>query len=161
MANELVTGRNAKVWIGPAVTSSAADTLTELEALTGWVAIGNVERIGARGATSASVTGNVITENLTRKAKGVRNNGNAQVVCFTDDADAGQVAMRAAEATNFKYAFKISPNDRPGPSGTDSIQYFRGLVMSAEDSELTSDGLVRTTFGVEVDGEIFRVAAAA
>lgn len=159
MANELVTGRNAKIWIGAAVTSSAADTLSEFTAMTGWVAVGNVERIGARGATSSTVTGNVISENLTRKAKGVRNNGNAQVVAFPDDTDAGQTAMRAAEATNSKYAFKISPNDRSVPGNTDSIQYFRGLVMSAEDSEMTADGLLRVTFGVEVDGDIFRVAA--
>lgn len=159
MPSELVTGRNAKVWIGPAVTSDT-DTLTEFQALSGWVAIGQVERIGARGPSSSVVTGNVISENNTRKGKGVRNNGNAQLVCFPNSTDAGQLALRAAEAANNKYAIKISPNDRPTPGGTDSIQFFRGLVMSAEDSELTADGLMRVTFGIEIDGDMFRVEAA-
>lgn len=158
MPSELATGTDAQIWIGPAVARTV-DTLTEFQGLTGWVLVGMVERIGARGPRSSVVKGNVISEGVTRKGKGVRDNGSMPLTCFDEPLDPGQQALRAAEDTNNKFAIKVSPRNRSAPGNTDSIQYFRALVVSAEDSELVSDGLNRVSYDLEIDGRIFRVEA--
>lgn len=158
---ELVTGTDSRAWIGPAVTRDSHDTLAAFQAVTGWVEVGLIESIGRMGDSSNEVTGNVISEGRTRKAKGVRNAGSFELVVFTDPEDDGQAALIAAELTNNKFALKVSPADRPVPTGKDSIRFMRVLVMSAQDSELTSDGLLRTTFNCGIDSAIFRVAASA
>ena len=57
--------------------------------------------------------------------------------------DAGQRQLIAAEATNDNYAFKIELPDGPPTPGTNTFQYFRGLVMSKELRLGTNDNIMR------------------
>lgn len=156
---DLLTGTDAKIYITSSVDNTV-DTPTEFAAKT-WIEIGLVEKIGEYGDESSEVTGNVISEGRTRRAKGVRNAGTLVVTCFVDPSDAGQAAVIAAEQTSLRYGFKIVPKDRLNETGTDSISYFRGLVMSRKKGELASDGLQRITYNVGIDSAIYEVAATA
>lgn len=158
---DLLTGTDAKIYISTvSVTNTSADTLTEFGALT-YTEIGLVEKIGEYGDESNEITGNVISEGRTRRAKGVRNAGMLVITCFVSPDDAGQAAVIAAEQTSNRYAFKIVPRDRLNGTGTDSITYLRGLVMSRKKGELASDGLQRITYNVGIDSQLYEVAATA
>jgi hypothetical protein len=66
---DLLTGTDAQMWISNASVADTVDTSAEFAALT-WVAIGLIESIGEYGDESAEITGNVINEGRTRRAKG-------------------------------------------------------------------------------------------
>lgn len=152
MAGDIVTASGSKIYIGPAVTS-ATDTLLEFQGITAWTEIGLVENMGEIGDESAAVTGAAIGDSRIRKAKGARDAGTMAVVCFHDPTDAGQLAVEAAEATSDNYAFKVVLND--GPTGyTDSVLYFRGLVMSQRINIGTNDNIMRRNFNIGVNSPL-------
>ena len=155
---DLLTGTDAQIWIGP-IAPDTCDTEAEFVALTPYTAIGLVEIIGEIGDQSNEITGNVISEGRTRRAKGTRNAGTQDVTCFWGPADVGQAALIAAEKTSNRYAIKFSPRDRLTSGGTDSITYYRGLVMSARRQPLQSDNLQRVLYSIGVDSQLTEVAA--
>lgn len=159
MSGDILTASGTKYYIGPAKTESEADSTVEFAALT-WVEVGLVEDLGEIGDESPPVTGAVLGDGRTRKAKGARDAGTLSVICFHAPLDAGQIAMEAAEATKNNFTFKIVLPDRPEPTGTDTIQYFRGLVMSKRKRIGTNDNIIRRVFNVAVNSQIFEVPAA-
>ena len=152
MAGDIETTSGTKFYISNAAASTSVDTLLEYEALT-WIEIREVEDLGNVGDVSTEVTGAAIGDSRIRKAKGARNAGTMNVICFdTVPLDAGQVAVIAAEATNSNYAFKI---ENPEPeSGTGAIIYFRGLVMSNEVRYGTNDNIRRRAFNIGVNSAL-------
>lgn len=156
---DIFTATGTKVYIGPSVTN-ATDTAAEFAALT-WVEIGLVESIGEYGDQSSSVTGAVLGDGRQRKAKGARDAGELALVVFHAGDDVGQQALIAAEATYNSYAFKVVLPNRLNVTGTDEIQYFRGLVMSKRLNVGGNDNLVRDTYNTAVNSPIYVVAATA
>lgn len=151
---DIVTASGTKYYIGPAGTSTQFDTIAEFEAVTVWTEIGLVENGGEFGDESSSVTGAALGDGRIRKAKGARDAGTLALVCFHDPTDTGQAAVEAAEQTNNNYAFKVVLND--GPAGySDSIAYFRGLVMSRRHQVQTNDNIQRKTYNIGINSEIF------
>src|SRR4029077_20020012 len=130
MAGDIQTTSGTKVYISTTPAASTVDDVAGFEALT-FTEIMEVEYIGNIGDVSTEVTGAAIGDSRIRKAKGARNAGTMNVICFdTVPLDDGQTALIAAEKTYDNYAFKI---ELPPPAtGTAEIQYFRGLVMSNE-----------------------------
>jgi hypothetical protein len=156
---DITTASGAKIYIGPAVASTV-DTLSEFTALSGWTEVGLVNNLGEYGDESSSVKFSVLNEGRTRKAKGTRDAGSMTLRVGRDTNDVGQAALVAAEATSNKFAFKIVYPDRLTPTGTDSMDYFRALVMSKKNGGGTSDDVLTKTFMLDIDSEIFEVAAA-
>lgn len=153
MAGEVTTASGTKVYIGPAVTG-ATDTLAEFQAISDWVEIGLVESVGEFGDESSEVTFSAVGDARVRKAKGARNAGTMALTCGHDPTDAGQADIEAAEGTNDKYAFKVVLPD--GPAGyTDTTVYFRGLVMSKRKNIGTNDNVIKNTYNVGIDSELF------
>lgn len=153
MPGDIVTASGTKYYIGGAVTS-AVDTLAEFEALTVWTEIGLVENGGEFGDQASSVTGAALGDGRIRKAKGARDAGELALIVFHDPTDTGQAALDAAEGTNNNYAFKVVLPD--GPAGySDTIEYFRGLVMSKRKQVQTNDNIIRRTYNIGVNSEIF------
>lgn len=151
---EIVTASGTKYYVGPSGTSAQYDTLAEFEAVTVWTEIGLVENGGEFGDEASAVTGAALGDARIRKAKGARDAGTLGMVVFHDPLDAGQAAMEAAEQTNDNYVFKVVLND--GPAGySDSIQYFRGLVMSRRLSVGTNDNIMRVNYNIGINSEIF------
>ncbi|QRE77345.1 phage tail tube protein [Methylobacterium aquaticum] len=155
---EIVTASGAKIFIGSAVTT-ATDTTAEFAALT-YVEIGLVETLGEFGDESNGVNFTALNDARVRKAKGARDAGTLALTVAHDPMDAGQAALEAAEATSSKFAFKVVYPDRPTPSGTDSIDYFRALVMSKRKNVGSADNVIRRTYSLGIDSQIFNVPAA-
>lgn len=152
---DIITASGTRIYISGSAVASTVDTLAEFEAITVWTEIGMVENLGEYGDESQAVTGAVIGDSRTRKAKGARDAGTVPITVFHDPLDAGQAAMEAAEGTNDNYAFKVVIPDSPTASYSDTIEYFRGLVMSKRKNIGTNDNIVRKTYNVGINSEIF------
>jgi len=152
MAGDIQTTSGTKFYISTAAAASTVDSVAEYEALT-FTEVMEVENLGNIGDVSTEVTGAAIGDSRIRKAKGARNAGTMNVVCFdTVPLDDGQVAVIAAEKTIDNYAFKI---ELPAPLvGTPEIQYFRGLVMSNETELGTNDNIRRRRFNIGVNSAV-------
>jgi len=152
MAGDIETTSGTKFFISTTAAASTVDTLAEYEALT-WTEIQEVEDLGNVGDVSSEVTGAAIGDSRIRKAKGARNAGTMNVICFdTVPLDAGQTAVIAAETSNSNYAFKI---ELPEPAvGTAATIYFRGLVMSNEYRLGTNDNIRRRAFNIGVNSAL-------
>lgn len=148
----------AELYIGAALASQTTDFVLADFAGQSWVQIGWMENIGAFGDEAASITFDAIEQQRTQKLKGTRNAGDMSVVCGIDYEDAGQIALRAAEATPNNYAFKVLFNDAPS-GGTPSERYFIGLVMSARETLDTANNVMKLNATIGINSNIVRVNA--
>lgn len=153
MAGDIITASGTRVFIGVAVNSTI-DTIAEFEAQSGWIEVGLVESVGEYGDQSNPINFEALGDGRVRKAKGARDAGILAIVCGHDPTDVGQAALVAAEATNDNYSFKIILPD--GPVGySDTIQYFRGLVMGKRLNVGNNANVVRRSFSVGINSEVF------
>ena len=150
---DIITASGTRFYIGVASTSTI-DTVEEFEATSGWTELGLIESLGEYGDQANEVTFAAIGDARVRRSKGARDAGMIAVTCAHDPLDTGQAAMEVAEATNNNYQFKVVLPD--GPAGySDTIQYFRGLVMSKRLNVGTNDNVVRVVYNVGINSEIF------
>lgn len=155
----ITTATGTKFYIGPSVLDTV-DTTSEFTGLT-YVEVGLVETLGEVGDESSAVTFAALGDGRTRKAKGARDAGTMAVTVAHDPLDDGQLAMIAAEGTSLNYAIKMELPDKPNATGTPTIQYFRGLVMSKRLNVGGNDNVIRRTFNLGVNSEIYEVPATA
>jgi len=150
---DIQTTSGAVFSISSAAVAATVDTLAEFEAVPSYIPIGLVEDLGELGDVATEVTGAAISDGRIRKAKGARNAGTMAVSALHDPLDAGQQAVMSAEATNDNYAFKLVLPDGP-PGGSDTTQYFRGLVMSKALRLGTNDNIMRRVFNIGVNSAV-------
>jgi len=152
MPGDIQTTSGSKFYISTTAAASTVDDVAGYEALT-FTEVEEIEDLGNIGDVSTEVTGAAIGDSRIRKAKGARNAGTMNVICFdTVPLDAGQTALIAAEKTYDNYAFKI---EFPPPlTGTAEIQYFRGLVMSNELRLGTNDNIRRRAYNIGVNSAV-------
>lgn len=149
------TAAGSKLFIGTTVPMAtliayAADT---------WVEVKNVEDLGSFGdqATEAKIT--TLGDRRTHKFKGSFDAGTLTVKCGSDPADAGQIAMVAAFASDLNYNFKVTLDDNLTNGGTPTTAYFAGKVMKKNRDVSTADNVVRQNFDVSIDTEILEAPA--
>lgn len=160
MSNLFATA-GSKLYIGSApLAFSGTDLQASDFSAVVWTKIGGVTNLGSAGDTSELVSSNHIDTRRTRKAKGTRNAGSMQVVADIDYADAGQLAVIAAEKTDDTYPFKIEFSDAPS-GGTPSLRYFAALVMSQAEAMNEANSTLQLNATLEIDSNVVRVAAAA
>ncbi len=155
----LVTTAGSKIYIGPAMAFTGTDLVAGDFTSTVWTEIKGHTDLGSSGDTAETITSNQIGINRTRKAKGTRNAGAKTLIMDFDPADAGQIALLAAEKTNDSYAFKITLDDAPS-GGTPSERYFIAFVMGFEEQMGEANNVVKISATLEIDSNIVRVAAA-
>src|SRR5215213_1023398 len=141
--SSIYTASVSKVFIAPSQASIPADA-TAYAGLT-WTEIKGLQTIGEYGDESAAVTGAIIGDSRTRKAKGARDAGTLALTAAHWPDDPGQVALVAAEAGNNNYPFKIVIPNRLTANGTDEINYTTGLVMSKRLNLGSNDTIVSRT----------------
>jgi Phage tail tube protein, TTP len=149
------TASGTKVYVGPQVTDTQADTLAEFQALSGWQEIGLVESLGEFGDESNDVTFASLGDARTRHAKGARDAGTMVITCGHDPLDQGQINLENAEATEFQFAFRVTLSDSPGGAFQNSEVYFRGLVMSKRKNVGNNDNVIRNVYNVGINSELF------
>ncbi|UXN64409.1 phage tail protein [Phyllobacterium sp. A18/5-2] len=158
----ITTATGAKYFIGGPTTidyTTDAGAIAAFEALT-WVEIKEVEDGGEFGDESADVTFQSLGDGRVRHLKGARDAGTIALVVGDDPLDAGQLAVRAAEKTKFQYNFKVEYEDAPSALYENSVDYFRGLVMSARKNVGTGDNVLRRTFSIGISTRILTVDTA-
>lgn len=157
---DIFTASGAKLYIGPSVTTAQADSIAEFDALV-WTEVGLVESLGEFGDESSAVTFAALGDARVRKAKGARDAGTMTVTCAHDPSDPGQSALIAAEGTNNNYPFKITLPNRLNATGTDEVNYFRALVMSRRGNIGDNANVVRRTFSLGINSQIYEKPATA
>jgi len=112
----------SRIYIGPAVTSVPDDEdMTEaLFASTVWTEIDGWQTMGAIGDSKALITESAINRGRDIKAGGTKNGGSMQNQFLIMPEDEGQIALIAAENTNYNYPFKIVHDDAP-PAKTGTV----------------------------------------
>lgn len=151
------TNAKTKVWIGSEPNNTIA-LLADFEDVT-WLPIKEIEDIGEFGVEGSEQTFLSLEDGYVRKLKGSLNSGTIEMVCARDPSDPGQNKARAAAGEWDKYPFKVELNDRPTPTGENTVYYFRAPVMSAKSNYGNADNIVRTTFNLSIDGQILELAA--
>lgn len=128
------TNKGRKVYIavtapGGTTPSPQASVLDQAgyEALN-WKEIGNVGSVGEAGTNTNVVTYDELATDVAQKQKGISNAGDPVIECARNPTDGGQIALRAAAATRYVYAFKFEDADKPQDSYTNTIIYNRGIV---------------------------------
>jgi hypothetical protein len=151
----------SKVFIGGALDMKSTDFVAADFTSQTWVEIKNLEAIGSFGDTSEAIAQDIIGEGRTKTIKGTRNAGTMELVMAIDYADAGQIAVIAAEKTTADYAFKVEFNDKPasGASPKNSTRMFIGKVMSAGEALDSANNVMKMTASVAVNSNVVRTNA--
>ena len=150
----------AKIYIGAAMTLTGADLAASDFTSQTWTEIKNPESLGSVGESTQEITFDLLTDRRTQRLKGQRSAGTMEAVFGMDYADAGQLAVIAAEKTDSDYAFRVVFNDAP-TGGTPSERLFAAMVGSATEQLDTANSVMRLNAGLWVNSNIVRVAAAA
>lgn len=151
------TNAKSRLFIGAA--NNTISELSDFEAES-WLEIKEVEDIGEFGVEGSEQTFLSLADGYVRKLKGSLNSGTLEVIAGRDPSDPGQNRARAAAGDWFKYPFKVELNDKPTPTGTNTVYYFRAPVMSAKSNYGNADNIVKTTFALSIDGAILELPAA-
>lgn len=159
MSARIISTAGSRLYIGSALSATGTDLSSSSFAGQSWTEIGGHTNLGTAGDTSQLISSNRIAEARTRKAKGSRNSGAMQIVCDFDPADAGQIAVRAAERTDYAYAFRMVFDDAPS-GGTPSERLFTALVMSASETYNDANSAIQLQISLELDSNIVQIAAA-
>ncbi|RXV64864.1 hypothetical protein C6W92_06075 [Roseovarius sp. A46] len=150
----------AKLFIGGVKDTQSTDFVESDFSTETWTEIKELESLGSFGDTSEEISFTSIGDSRTRRLKGSRNAGSMEVVMGIDYADAGQIALIAAEKTIFNYAFKVEFNDAP-EGGTPSERLFVAAVGSASEALDTADNVMKLNASLWVNSNVVRVDAAA
>lgn len=153
------TNAKTRAWVGSAPNNTISQ-LSEFEAVD-WIEINEIEDIGEFGVEGSEQTFLSLKDGYVRKLKGSLNSGTLEMIVARDPSDAGQNKARAAAGEWDKYPFKIELNDKPTPTGENTVYYFRAPVMSAKSNYGNADNIVRTTFNLSIDGAILELPAEA
>lgn len=157
MSNLFATA-GSKLYIGSAPMNSGDSLVVSAFDAVVWTEVKGMTNLGGDGGGAELITSGQIDSAYIRKLKGLRNAGAMQVVADLDYADAGQLALIAAEKTRDTYPFKIRFNDAPA-GGTPSERYFVALVMSASEQWNEANSVMALNSTLEIDSNIVRVAA--
>ena len=99
-----------------------ADTYTE---------IGGLNNMGEFGASANVVQFPLVGDDYVDKSKGTRNAGDPAVIVGRISDDPGQIKVREAEKTKYKFNFTLELADAVDENHTNTVYYFRALVAGA------------------------------
>ena len=121
------------------------------EALT-WVEIGKLVTLPQVGFEANVVTQNYVNTDFSSDAKGFINGTASEVMVGRDPADAGQIILRTAANSRYRYAFKREYADAVA-GFTATTTYFRALVSSLLDAGGGGEEFDNETFGIKVTAQ--------
>lgn len=124
-----------------------------------WTEIKRLESIGSFGDTTQELSFDDLSSRRTERVKGQRSAGTIDVVCGLDYADAGQLALFAAEKSDDNYAFRIVFNDAPS-GGTPSERMFVAMVGGAVEQLDNANAVMKLNSSLWINSNIVRVNAA-
>jgi hypothetical protein len=142
MATHLSTGAQIAVSAGlPSVYDDNAVTGYRSLAFT---SIGEAIDIGEVGIAFNVVEHQAVARRYATKKKGIYSHDDVAITCALDTADAGQVIIDAALASDNSYSFRIIDTDG-------AAYYFTGKIISAKPGPWAGDDTVTKALSVSVD----------
>lgn len=120
-----------KIYISSQIDTTVTNNATLYAALT-WVELKGVSSIGPIGDKASEIRVDILSENRTRKTKGVYDAGSPTIEFVPIASDPGQLAVIAALAVNGDYAFRVILNDKPAAGTSGTILYFAAQIMEAQ-----------------------------
>lgn len=152
-----------KFSIGTALDPLEVDFVAADFASIVWTEVRNWTDMGPVGDAAALITTSIIGNRRDQKSAGTRNSGSMANTFAALPTDAGQAALLLANGTGANYAFKVELNDKPviGAAPKNSIRYFVGIVLSAQETGGAANSVRNLVSTVEINSNIVRVAASA
>lgn len=123
----------ARFYIGGATATQSTDFIAGDFSGETWVEVDGWETAGPKGDSAELITTQLINRGRDVKQKGTRNAGSMTNMFAEIPANAGQIAMAAAENSPNNYAFRVVYDDMPDGGTAGTTEYFVGLVMSWAD----------------------------
>lgn len=152
------TSAESKVFIGGVATGTENQAAYEAKT---WVEITEVSSIGAFGDAASEITFTAVSDRRVRKFKGSFNAGSMVLEMGVDEDSTGQDNLRAAQASDNDYCFRIDRNDNNAASPTDvTREYFNGKVMDFVVSIGTAEQITTATSTIGINTAIVKVARA-
>jgi hypothetical protein len=156
----------ARFYIGPVVNVDTIEAMDEAAALAffeaiaaeDWTEVEEIESFGDLGDNSDVTTFANVKDRRVRKMKTTRDAGTMAIVCGRDPLDDGQVALIAAEKTDYNYAFKIVYNDARTEDYSPTTEYFGGMVMSRPTNIGGVQDVTKRTFNIGVNTAVIEDA---
>lgn len=157
----VVTSAKTKLYASATAAVTATDTAAEWDALT-WVEVGEVISYSEFGANYDEITHQPISDGLTYKYKGTRNDGSLQLSLGHSPADAGQALLVTQLASYDAYPFKVALNDDPGGTGSKPTRFFiAGRVMSYTANPGSVNSVVTSSCTISISGTVLEAAKVA
>jgi hypothetical protein len=103
----------SKIYIGGALSTKTTDFVAADFTAQSWTLIDGWSTMGSIGDTRTIIKTDLINRNRTTKQGGTADAGSMANEFAKIDADAGQIAVIAAQAANANFAFKIEFDDAP------------------------------------------------
>ena len=151
----------AKFYIGDtAMATQSTDFVAGDFSGVTWVEVDGWETAGNLGDAAAQIVTPLINRKRDIKQKGTRDAGTMENQFAHIHADAGQAAMRAAEAGTLNWPFRIVFDDIPSGGSTGTTQYFVGLVSTWRDTNGGANTTRMYQGTVDVNSNIVTQAAA-
>ena len=151
------TTAKARVYIGSA--NATISDLVDFEADT-YTEISDVIDLGEWGPEAKVLEYTRLSDADVRRLKGSIDSGSIKLIVARNTTDAGQNKARAAVEDYLPYAIKIELNDKPTPTGENTVYYMRAVVGGAQNEFKDADNIVKTTITLGIDGAILEIPAA-
>lgn len=153
----------ARFYIGPVVNVDTVEAMDESAALSffeaiaseDWTEVEEIESFGELGDNSQVATFASFKRRRVRKLKTTRDAGTMAIVVGRDPLDNGQIALVAAEKTDFNYAFKVVYDDAREEAYSPSTEYFGGVVISRPTMLGSAQDVTKRTFNIGVNTAVF------
>ena len=157
---DLYAVAGTKIYIGGTKATQTTDFVASDFSGESWTEIDGWETMGAIGDAAQSIVTQLVNRGRDLKQKGTRNAGSMQNNFAIVNGDAGQAAMKAAEASTSNYAFRVVYDDVPSGGSTPTTQYFIGLVMTWQDQGGGANTVRMKQGTIEINSNIVQVDAA-
>lgn len=142
----------SKFELGAAVATKSTDFIAGdfTTPMTSPSVVGEPETLGSLSDGWETEDFGNVTDGRIRTIKTMRKGSTMELTCGLDPTDAGQLAMRAAQATAVNYAMRLTLADKPatGASPKNSTRSFVGLVINCEDDASGKVGKVKFTIQI-------------
>ncbi|MDY8107759.1 hypothetical protein U0C82_01185 [Fulvimarina sp. 2208YS6-2-32] len=147
-------GKNTKLFVGPVSTVDNPDLATYTAVTAGdWKQVSKLKEFPEIGGGKREVVRDeLLDEDNVSKFLGVNDFGSGTITVQREPADAGQLAMKAAQATGDRILGKLIYSDG-------AIQFFTMLVASAQNDTAGPNSVMVTSFETEFTGVVPEQAA--
>lgn len=157
-----VTSAFAKVYVGPATTSTGSNVVADYTAVgVTWTEVGSVQDLGKFGGDSKEVSYTTLADAETYRLKGTKDSGSFELVVARDPDDDGQAILRTAYADEYApRRFKVELADMPAGGTSNTVFYFKAIVQSVQADLGDGSKVITDTYKVGISGAILEVPAA-